>query len=79
MEDTLEKQAKKLSELLLLEQERLNLNEVEMAIRCEISEREYQYLISGKLRSEKSKGYYTDTLNKIFRNTNIVCCDIFMK
>lgn len=74
MERLLDKQAKRLAVLLLLEQERLGLNEYEMAIRCEISERQYKYMLKGEIGE---RGYYQDTLNKIFQNTNIKSNDIF--
>ena len=47
-----------------------------MAIRCEISERQYKYMLKGEIGE---RGYYQDTLNKIFHNTNIKSNDIFDK
>lgn len=74
MGSTLDKQSKKLAELLLMEQERLNLAEYEMAIRLDMSLSQYNYLIRG---IHGNHGYTMDTLNKIFENTRIECCDVF--
>lgn len=72
----LDKQIKKLSDLLRNEQDKLRLTQYEMAIRLDMSETQYKNLIRG---IHGNQGYTMDTLNKIFDNTNIVCCDIFME
>lgn len=75
MENTIEKQMKKIAILLRNEQIRLGLTEYEMSIRIDVSYRQYIHLI--KADHAQTYGYSLDTLNKIFENTNIECCDVF--
>lgn len=63
---------KNLSILLLKEQNRLELTNIEMSLRCDLSLREYQKLISGK-----SNGCRVETIIKIAENTNIDYLDMF--
>lgn len=74
MEYDLDKQAKKLSYMLRNEQLRLGLNQHEMAIRLDMSDMQYKNLIYGV---HGKQGCTMDTLNKIFENTRIECCDVF--
>lgn len=75
VEKTLEdKQADKIRDLLLSEQDRLGLAQYQMAIRLDMPLSQYNRLIRAQ---SGNIGYSMKTLNKIFENTKITCQDVF--
>lgn len=62
---------KKLGNLLIIEQKTLGLNNLQMALKCDISLREYNKLISRKATSCR-----LTTLVSVLENTNISSKDI---
>lgn len=63
---------KNLGNLLIIEQRKLGLNNLEMALKCNISLREYNKLIS-----RKSTGCRLAIIVSILENTSISLQDIF--
>ena len=63
---------KNLSNALIMEQARLNLTNIEMSLRCDLSFRNYCRIIYGENKSVK-----IETLISICENTDITYSDIF--